>query len=80
MLWSIDGSDKIEVSASESLIEVDRGLILASGTPARSMVQRFRSGQSVIFEWLKPDQSSATLTFSLVGITRALQYFNQAEK
>ena len=78
--WSIDNSDKIEVSASDDRIEINRGLLLASGTRAKSIVRRLRAGQTVDFEWLKSNQSSARLSFSLVGITRALRYFDQVEK
>lgn len=80
LLLTIDDIENSTAKISVTEIEVGRGVNVAKGQRARNIMSRLRAGRSLDFEWLRPDQVSAKVSFSLAGITRALRYFDQAEK
>lgn len=74
--------DDAEISAlrmAETEAEVNRGVVVAQGSGAQQLLGLMRRGQSLDFKWIRSDQKAARLSFSLRGITRALEYFDQAQ-
>lgn len=77
---TIDGVEHSTADVAVSKMEIGRGVTVGKGQAGREVITRLRVGQSLDIEWIRPDQVSAKISFSLTGITKALQYFNQAEK
>ncbi len=77
---TIDEIENTVANVSATELELGRGVSVAIGQRAREIITRLRAGRSLDIEWTRPDQVGAKVSFSLAGITRGLQYFNQAEK
>ena len=55
-----------------------QGVDIAVGEVARELIVRLRDGGEIRFEWLDESGVMSELKFSLLGVTRALQFFDQA--
>ena len=75
----IDGSTASSrpVSSGGTAVQAEVGISLATGEPARLLVNQMRNGQNLSLSWSLPTEIGSELRFSLVGITRALDFFNQ---
>ena len=65
------------VSSGGTTVQVGVGLSLATGDSARQLVNQMRNGQNLSLSWSLPTEIGSELGFSLVGITRALDFFDQ---
>lgn len=77
---SVEIDDAVVLSLPVSrgtTIKAEIGITLAQGEAARQLVSRMRSGQSLSLGWAPPTEIGNELGFSLVGITRALAFFDQ---
>ncbi len=54
------------------------GLVVADGEAARELVAKLKQGRELRFQWFDDADVMSELKFSLLGITRALQYFDGA--
>ena len=76
---TIDGSiaSSRPVSSSGTEVQAEVGIILSQGESARLLVNQLRGGQNLTLSWSLPSEIGNELSFSLVGITRALDFFDQ---
>ncbi len=75
----VDDSEISALNKAATQVEVNRGFVVAEGSGARRLLGQMRRGQLLDFKWTGSDQKAASLSFSLQGITRALEYFDQAQ-
>ncbi len=65
------------VSSSGTTVKAQVGLTLAQGESARLLVNQMLNGQRLSLTWSLPSEIGNELSFSLVGVTRALAFFDQ---
>ncbi len=75
----IDGSAVfLGNSMQEPLIlPMRQGVDITTGELARELIVKLRAGTEVRFEWLDESEVMSELKFSLLGVTRALEFFDQ---
>lgn len=76
----IDGVEVRVIKVADSQFDVNRGMVIASDAQARALIAQMRTGGSLDISWIRSDLAGARLSFSLLGITRALEYFDQTNK
>jgi len=59
-------------------LTLKQGVNIAIGEAARELIMRMRSGTETRFEWLDETGVMSELKFSLAGVTRALEFFDQS--
>jgi hypothetical protein len=74
--------DGVEVSArpvpKEGVaVKAEVGITLAEGDAALTLINRMRGGQLLSLGWSLPTEIGTELNFSLSGVTRALEFFDQ---
>ena len=57
-------------------VPIDQGVEIANGAAARELVAELKRGRELRFQWFDEVNVLSELKFSLIGITRALQYFD----
>ncbi len=77
----IDGVDAyLGNSVREPLpLPMRQGVDVAVGELAREFIIKLREGREVRFEWLDESDVMSEIKFSLLGVTRALQFFDQSK-
>ncbi len=77
----IDGVDVyLGNSVREPLpLPMRQGVDIAVGELAREFIIKLREGREVRFEWLDESDVMSEIKFSLLGVTRALQFFDQSK-
>jgi len=60
-------------------LPVNQGRALADGELARELIAKFREGRELRLQWFDETDVMSELTFSLQGVTRALEYFDNKQ-
>jgi len=60
-------------------LPVNQGQALADGELARELIAKFRQGRELRLQWFDEADVMSELTFSLQGVTRALEYFDNKQ-
>jgi len=76
---NIDGDVAVtrQLAADATFAKVNQGVILAEGAAALELMSMMRGGQELSAEWQSQSGVFTRLEFSLLGITRALRFFDQ---
>jgi len=76
---TVDGkiAGSYSVSSTGTTIKAEVGVVLAHGEPARQLVNQMRNGRALSVNWSLASEIGSELQFSLVGVTRALEFFDQ---
>ncbi len=61
------------------LLPVNQGRALADGELARELIAKFRQGRDLRLQWFDETDVMSELTFSLQGVTRALEFFDNKQ-
>jgi hypothetical protein len=76
----IDGNPATvrNVAGAGVALETGAGMTLVQGEAARRLVSQMRRGQILTLDWTPPSEIGNQVSFSLIGISRALAFFDQA--
>jgi len=66
------------VSTSDATVTSESGITLVQGDSAREMIYQMRGGQKLSLTWNTPTEIGNEILFSLLGITRAVDFFDQS--
>ena len=61
------------------LLPINQGQVLADGELARELIAKLRLGRELRLQWFDETDVMSELTFSLQGVTSALQYFDNKQ-
>ena len=74
---TIDGVALLTAPVSSSQVLIGDTITLATGERALQLLNSMRNGVSFELNWNSQNQTNANLMFSLVGVSLALQYFDE---
>lgn len=75
---TIDGTEVFSRNINWDESQSDVGIVVGTGVRARELITTMRRGRQVSFDWSGSDSAVANIRFTLLGITRALDYFDNA--
>jgi len=61
------------------LLPINQGQVLADGELAREVIAKLRLGRELRLQWFDETDVMSELTFSLQGVTSALEYFDNKQ-